>query len=120
MAKNYFKDRTKSFGYAFQGLAAFCKEAHARIHFAMAGLVILAGIILEVIKQDWCVLILCISAVIGIEMINSAIEKLCDVVHPDQHSGIKATKDIAAGGVLVVSIAAAIIGCIIFYPYLIN
>ncbi len=52
-------------------------------------------------------------------MLNTAIEKLCDVVHEDVHSGIKKAKDIAAGAVLVSAIFSLITGLIIFLPKII-
>ncbi|MEI3261477.1 MAG: diacylglycerol kinase [Flavonifractor plautii] len=49
---------------------------------------------------------------------NTAIERLVDLVSPERHPIAGQVKDIAAGAVLVCAVAAAIIGGIIFIPYL--
>jgi len=61
---------------------------------------------------------LCFAMVIGIELINTSIEALCDKVEPKQDPQIKKVKDIAAGAVLFVSICAAIVGLYIMLPKL--
>jgi len=54
------------------------------------------------------------------EIFNSAIEKLVDIVHPEQNKKAGLIKDMAAGAVLVLAFAAAVIGFIIFIPKIIN
>jgi diacylglycerol kinase len=61
----------------------------------------------------------CIAFVISMEMLNTAIEKLCDVVHKELHPDIKRVKDIAAGAVLVSAIFSLMTGLIIFLPKII-
>ncbi len=51
------------------------------------------------------------------ELVNTAFEHLCDVVQPELHASVKAAKDVAAGAVLVASIGAAVIGVLVFWPY---
>jgi len=82
----------------------------------IAIIVIIISVCLGVNKGEWMVILLCIALVIGLEMLNSAIEKLCDAVHPEIHPFIKYTKDIAAGAVLWACIISGIIGAIIFIP----
>lgn len=60
--------------------------------------------------------VLAISLVVGIEGANTAIEKLCDFVHPDFDKRIGLIKDISAGAVMLVSIGAVIVGLIIYLP----
>lgn len=62
--------------------------------------------------------IVLIGLVLSAEAVNSAIEALADVVSPNYHEGIKRTKDLAAGAVLILAICAAIIGLMIFVPKL--
>ena len=69
--------------------------------------------------MEWLVVVLCITVVLTLEMINTAIEKLCDVVQPDYHPQIKIIKDIAAGAVLIAALGSIIIGAIIFVPKII-
>ena len=63
---------------------------------------------------EWCILILCIGVVLAAEAINTAIEKLSDHVSPEYSPFIKDAKDLAAGAVLNLSVASAIIGVLIF------
>lgn len=81
-------------------------------------LVILASFYFHVSRVEWLILILCIAFVISAELINTAIEISLDYLAKEHHVKVEAAKDIAAGGVLVTAIGAAIIGLIIFLPYL--
>jgi diacylglycerol kinase len=115
----YFKDRKNAFGFAFSGLRqAFKTEKHLKIHFLCAVMVIAAGFYFSVSALEWVAVLTCIALVFAFELINSAIEKLCDLVIPHQHPGIKYIKDVSAGAVLVVCILAVLTGILIFIPYL--
>jgi len=109
--------RLNSFKYAFQGLKLLLKEEHnARIHIVAATLVIVAGFLFKLNTVEWMLAILCIALVLTTEAINSSIENLADMVSPETHPQIKKIKDIGAAAVLIVALAAAIIGGIIFFP----
>ncbi|MCB0402452.1 MAG: diacylglycerol kinase family protein, partial [Flavobacteriales bacterium] len=82
-------------------------------------LVVLAGWLFRVSDTEWMILLLCIATVIAAELFNTAIENLCDMVEPNYNKKIGFIKDAAAGAVLIVTIAAVIIGLIIFIPKLI-
>lgn len=69
--------------------------------------------------MEWIVVTLCIGLVLAAEAVNSAIEALADRVSPEYDEAIKRTKDLAAGAVLLLAIAVAITGLIIFLPKLI-
>jgi diacylglycerol kinase len=110
----------KSFGYAFTGIkTTFTSETNFKIHLLAAIIATALGIILNITVMEWIIIIFCMALVIIIEMINTAIEKLCDVVHKDIHPVIKMVKDIAAGAVLVAAASSLIIGFIIFLPKII-
>lgn len=64
------------------------------------------------------ILVGCFGVVIAAELFNSALERLVDLVSPQHHPLAGQVKDIAAGAVLVCAMAAALIGSILFYPYL--
>jgi diacylglycerol kinase (ATP) len=116
---NYLKNRLKAFGYAFSGIRdSFLKETHMKLHLLSAVLVVALGLFLNVSKTDWLILALAIALVIAFEMINTAIEKLCDVIKPEQDPKIKYIKDVAAGAVLVVCVFALVAGFYVFLPYL--
>ncbi len=111
------RERLRSFSYAFAGISRLIKEEHnARIHCVIAVLVVLMGILLRISYMEWIVVVLLIGLVLMAEGFNSAIESLSDVVSPEKNAGIKHAKDLAAGAVLLLVIAAVIIGFIIFLP----
>ena len=115
------EDRIKSFGFAFKGIQTFIKTQHnSWIHCVASILVLFLGYFLKVTINEWCMLIFSIAIVVISEMLNTAIEFICDFISPQIHPQIKKIKDIAAGAVLVAVFAAVIIGTIIFLPKIIN
>jgi diacylglycerol kinase len=107
----------KGFVYAFNGLVVFFRhERNGRIQLIAAIAVVLIGFLLSVSLKEWIVLLMCIASVLSLEMINSSIEKLCNLVHPKYHPAVKVIKDISAGAVLWFSVISSIIGIIIFFP----
>ena len=111
----------KGFVYAFTGLVIFFRhERNGRIQLLVAVVVVLLGLGLQVSPGEWIVLLGCIATVLSLEMINSAIEKICNLVHPTYHPAIKTIKDMAAGAVLFFSFFSAIIGAIIFLPKILH
>jgi diacylglycerol kinase len=110
----------KSFVFAFNGIKiCFTSETNFKIHVLLAAVAVLLGVVFFISATEWAVIIFCIAFVISMEMINTAIEKLCDVVTKDIHPGIKKIKDISAGAVLVAAGSSFIIGSIIFLPKII-
>ena len=113
--------RIRSFGYAFNGLAhLFKSQVNARIHLVAAIVVMALAWLCNVSTIEWCLLLLCIGLVIAAEAINTSLEALTDLASPDYHPLAKKTKDLSAAGVLILAIAAAIIGLIILGPPLAN
>lgn len=113
------RGRIASFGYAFSGLWRVIKTEHnAWLHLFAAMVVILAGWVLDISANDWTWIILAIGWVWTAELLNTAIEKVCNAVSPEYNPLIGAAKDIAAGAVLISAIGAALIGAIRFWPYL--
>ena len=112
-----WKNRLKSFKYAFNGLKILIREEHnARIHVFIAVCVLLAGLVFEISAGEWIAVTLCIGLVIALEMINSAIENLADFVSPEKHDKIKKVKDLAAGAVLLGAVVAVVVGLVVFLP----
>ena len=106
-----------TFKHAFNGIVhVFKKEQNFRIHIIATILVITAGILFSIETTEWLMIIITISIVIAFELINSAIEYLCDFVSPDHHDKIKRIKDATAGAVLVAAIGALVLALIIFVP----
>jgi len=110
----------RSFGFAWKGIrSSLFQEPNFKIHIVCSILVIGAAVYFMISPVEWMLVLICMALVLSMEMINTAIEKLCNVVHKEQHPGIKITKDVAAGAVLVSAIIAAICGAIIFIPKII-
>jgi diacylglycerol kinase (ATP) len=83
----------------------------------MAFVVLSLAFYFRVSKYDWGILLLCIGLVLSLELFNSAVEKLCDLVMPEKHPKIKYIKDVMAAAVLMACLFTAIIGLIIFSQY---
>ncbi len=108
---------TISFQNAFHGIwTAISTQANIRIHFIIASLVIFAAVYLRLSLPEILVLILAVSLVMLAEMVNTAIEFLCDAVTLDHNEYIKQAKDVSAGAVLLSAIFASLVGLIIFIP----
>jgi diacylglycerol kinase (ATP) len=106
-----------SFKYAGTGiLTALKKERNMKIHFFAMFLVIIFGFVFKLEPVEWIVCIALFGGVIGAEMFNTAIETVVDLVTPYKNEKAKIAKDVAAGGVLVWAIVAAVIGLVIFVP----
>lgn len=111
------RKRLKSFTYAFNGIKLLIRyEQNAWIHCCIAIITILAGIIFGLSPTEWIAIIFAIGMVLAAEAINSSIETICDLISPEYNLAIKKAKDLAAGAVLILAIAAAIIGLVIFLP----
>ena len=105
-----------SFDFAFQGiLYATRTQRNMRIHLIAASLAILATLYLRLERSYVAIVVLCIALVIAMELINTAIEAVVDLMTVAHHPLAKIAKDAAAGAVLVVSMAAIIVGYLAFY-----
>lgn len=87
-----------------------------KIHLLFTMVVILLGLLLQVSRVEWVFLLILIGGVISLELINSSIENLVDLVTEEFHPLAKKTKDMAAAAVFIFSIVSVIIGLIIFIP----
>ena len=113
------RKRLRSFAYAFNGIRLLIQnEPNAWIHCAAAISAVALGFVLQISHLEWIAIVVVIGMVLAAEAVNSSIEALADLVSPEYNEAIKRTKDLAAGAVLLVAIAAAVVGCIIFIPKL--
>lgn len=111
----------RSFFYALKGIRASLEEQrNLKVQSLVGALTIGAGFYFNITPGEWCIVLLAIGLVIGLEMINTAIEDLVDLVTTEWKPLAGKIKDMAAGAVLVVSIIAVIIGVIIFRKYLLS
>lgn len=115
--ESFLKNRWKSIGFAVRGLLLLLKtEASIKVQFVLALLMTAAGFYFDISSIEWCVQLLAIGLVMGIEGVNTAIEALSDYVQPKYDPRIGRIKDISAGAVMVVSVVAVVIGTIIYLP----
>ena len=113
------RDFLKSFIYAIHGLwSGIGDQRNLKFQLGVAVIVVGAGFYLSITAIEWTVILLCIAMVIGLELVNTALENLVDMVTLERKPLAGKIKDIAAGAVLIVSIISVIIGVIIFRKYL--
>lgn len=110
-----------SFGYAFEGIfTCIRKERNMKIHCAAIVLVVFAGFFFRIPVEQWCICLILFGMVASLELVNTAVEAVVDLVTEEKKPLAKIAKDTAAGAVLFSAVMAAIIGCIIFLPYLLD
>lgn len=113
---NQIQTRINSFKYAFKGIADLFKtQINARIHAFFMVLVILGGFFFNISKIEWLICVISIAMVLAAEAMNTALEYVVDLVSPEYHELAGKAKDVAAAAVLILAIAAAIIGFIVFW-----
>ncbi len=98
----------------------FISQQNFRIQVFFGLMVFITAWLLKVKRQDWLVLLLLVTMVLVLETLNTVFELFLDMVKPKINSYVKMFKDMLAAMVLLASLAAGIIGIIIFYPYLRN
>jgi diacylglycerol kinase (ATP) len=114
---SFLTGRLKSIGFAIKGAFKLITTEHSvMVQFSLAIIMIIAGFYFDIDRYEWMMQILAFGLVLGIESMNTGIEKIADFVHPEFHDRIGFIKDIAAGGVLFAAIAAIAIGLLIYVP----
>lgn len=112
--KSFLKDLVNKFSYAFEGLFhGLTHDKSIKIQYGCGVLAFAAGIVLKLETWEWIVFIGFISAVIALEYLNSAIETIVDLIHPEYGEKAKKIKDYCAAAVLVVCIGAFLSGIFI-------
>ena len=107
----------KSFKFAFAGIKyAFVTQGNFRFHTGAIVIVVLMGFFFNLSIIEWLWIIAAIGLVLCVELVNTAIETIVDLVSPDYHVKAGIIKDVSAGAVLIISILAAGIGLMIFVP----
>ncbi|MBB6448836.1 undecaprenol kinase [Geomicrobium halophilum] len=90
-------------------------EQNMAIHMFITIVVFILGFIVGLTPVKWAILLMIIGGVIALEMVNTAIERVVDMVSADYHPLAKVAKDVAASAVLIYSMIAVIVGILIFY-----
>ena len=115
--ESFIQNRIRGIGYAFKGALLLIRtEASIKTQIFIALIVTAGGFYFDISNTEWILQILAIALVLGIEGLNTAIEKLADYIQPEYDHKIGFIKDISAGAVMLVSVAASIIGLIIYLP----
>ncbi|CAM4379046.1 diacylglycerol kinase [Zobellia roscoffensis] len=115
--ESFLVNRIRSVGFALRGALLLIRtEASIKIQVFLAVAVTIAGFYYEISTTEWIFQVFAVSLVVGVEGANTAIEKICDFIHPEFDERIGFIKDVAAGAVMLVSIGATIVGCIIYIP----
>ncbi len=111
----------RSFNHAFEGIMYAARtQPNMRTHLLIALLVILASLLLRLDRYYVVALIVIIAVVLSLELFNTAVEAIVDLLTVTHHPLAKTAKDASAGAVLVASIAAVIVGYLVFYQGIIN
>ncbi len=115
-----FHSVPRSFGYAWSGLfTAWQKEPNFRIHLLVALVAIILGYVLGLSEIEWVVLTFIIAWVLVLELVNTSIEAIVNMVSPDIRPEAKVAKDTASAAVFLSALGAVVIGLILFLPKLI-
>ncbi|MFM1878964.1 MAG: hypothetical protein RLZZ241_1830 [Bacteroidota bacterium] len=115
--ESLIRNRAKSVKFAFKGLwILICTERSIQIQLAIACIVTCFGFYWTIEPHEWMMQLLAIGLVMGLEGVNTAIEKLADFVQPHNDAKIGLLKDVSAGAVMLGSIVASIVGLIIYLP----
>ena len=108
---------TKSFFYALQGIkTAFRNEPNLRIHTFMAIAASIIGIIVRLSTLEWLILIFTIFWVIALELLNTVLEAIVNLVSPEIQPYAKTAKDVSAAAVLVAAFLSVIVGLVLLIP----
>jgi diacylglycerol kinase len=111
-------DFKRSLHYARNGLRyIYQTQANFRYQTFCACLVLVVAAIFQVKRQEWLILVLLITMVLVLEVLNTVFESFLDLIQPKIQHYVRLFKDMLAAMVLLASVAAAVVGIIIFYPY---
>ena len=111
----------KSFSYAIKGIVRVAKEEqNFRIQLVVAVIVVAFMFAFNLRTPEKALLTMAIVLVLVLELLNSIFERMVDILKPRIHHYVEDIKDIMAGTVLVASVGALLIGCLIFWPYFVK
>jgi len=110
-----------SFRYAAAGIRRAIKtETSFRSMLVCLLVVLAAGLLLRITAWEWVAVLICCGGILAIELINTSIEVLVDILSPQYQPKAKTAKDVAAGATLVWALISVTVGLIIFIPYFID
>lgn len=116
---SYLHTIPKSIGYAWSGVkSTFINEPNFRVHLIAACSAVATGVIVHLSPVEWALLVFTITAVVVLELVNTSIETIVNMISPEWNDAAKLAKDTAAAAVLLASFAAVLIGACLFGPKL--
>lgn len=119
--KRFVSGRIKSIGFAVKGAFKLVSTEHSvMVQSSIMVLMIFAGFYFHISREEWMIQTLAFGLVLGIEGLNTAVEKIADFIHPEFHTRIGFIKDIAAGAVLFAAFSALTVGALIYVPKIFN
>lgn len=111
----------KACSFACQGIAhGIITQRNFKIHIPIAVLAVLFGVLLKLDVASLSIIVICAFIVLALELVNTAIESIVDLVSPEWSLLAKHAKDCAAGAVLLVSIMSVIVGLLIYIPAIVH
>jgi len=117
MKRFSLRERIRSFYFAFKGLrAVFVREHNSRIHALATVFVIVLAILFPTSLTETILLVFAVALVWITELVNTALESLCDFITVERRKQIEYIKDLSAAAVLIAAVAALLTGGIIFIP----
>jgi len=117
MQKFSIRKLIRSFHYAFRGVITLLNDQqNARIHATITIIVGILAYVLDVGRVEVAVLFMAIIMVFAMEIMNTAVEKICDLVDENENAKIRFIKDGMAGAVLIASVIAVVVAILIFLP----
>ena len=116
---SFLKGGAKSLKYTFKGAFLLLTTEHSIMTQSFIGVVfVVLGFYFKITNVEWMFQILGFGLILTAESLNTAVEKLCDFVHPEYHKKIGFVKDIASGAMTFAVISVLILLTLIYYPYL--
>jgi len=107
----------RTFKNAFAGCwYAFTTQKNFIVHFIISLLVLLLALWLQVSYERFLFLVLAVFLGFAVEMINTMVEKIVDLITQRYHPVAKIIKDLSAGVMLIVSVGVAVIGFLVIFP----
>ncbi len=111
----------RAFSCAMAGiLYALRTQRNFKVHFTFAVLAIALGLLLQIPQWSWLAVVVCIFAVFSLEVMNTAVESIVDMVSPEWNELAMRAKDCAAGSVYVAAIGSLVVAAIVYLPPLIS
>lgn len=111
----------KSFRDAWNGIMlAVRTQRNVKVQLVVTLIVIIVGFYFSLSLVEWCLAVLAMGLVIGLEVMNTSIEEIVNFISPERREEAKRMKDLAAGAVLIAALAAVSIACILLVPRLLN